>query len=111
MNALLDGVLDNGAATRADADYAPSILTLFGRLDGHAVGILANQPNARGGILDSKASVKAARFVEFCGRFDLPVLTFVDVPGFLPGTVEESRGIITHGAKLLKAYVEPRHPS
>ncbi|MGA8987400.1 acyl-CoA carboxylase subunit beta [Aeromicrobium sp.] len=110
MNALLDGVLDNGARLELMPTHARSILTMFGRLDGHAVGILANQPNARGGILDAKAAVKAARFVEFCGRFDLPVLTFVDVPGFLPGTVEEGRGVITHGAKLLKAYVETRSP-
>ncbi len=110
MNAVLDGVLDNGARLELMPTHAPSILTLFARLDGHAVGVLANQPGARGGILDSKAAVKAARFVEFCGRFDLPVLTFVDVPGFLPGTVEEGRGIITHGAKLLKAYVETTSP-
>lgn len=110
MNKLLDGVLDNGARLEVMPTHAPSILTLFARLDGHAVGVLANQPGARGGILDSKASVKAARFVEFCGRFDLPVLTFVDVPGFLPGTVEEGRGVITHGAKLLKAYVETKSP-
>ena len=110
MNKLLDGVLDNGARLELMPEHAPSILTLFARLDGHAVGVLANQPNARGGILDSKASVKAARFVEFCGRFDLPVLTFVDVPGFLPGTVEEGRGVITHGAKLLKAYVDTKSP-
>jgi len=110
MNAVLDGVLDNGARLELMPTHAPSILTLFARLDGRAVGVLANQPDARGGILDSKAAVKAARFVEFCGRFDLPVLTFVDVPGFLPGTVEEGRGIITHGAKLLKAYVETTSP-
>ncbi len=110
MNAVLDGVLDNGARLELMPTHAPSILTLFARLDGHAVGVLANQPNARGGILDSKAAVKAARFVDFCGRFDLPVITFVDVPGFIPGTVEEGRGIITHGAKLLKAYVETTSP-
>ncbi len=110
MNALLDGVLDNGARLELMPEHAPSILTLFGRLDGRPVGVVANQPASRGGILDSKASVKLARFVEFCGRFDLPVLTFVDVPGFLPGTVEESRGVITHGAKVLKAYAETESP-
>lgn len=110
MNAVLDGVLDNGARLELMPEHAPSILTLFGRLDGRPVGVVANQPAARGGILDSKASVKLARFVEFCGRFDLPVLTFVDVPGFLPGTVEEGRGVITHGAKVLKAYVETTSP-
>lgn len=110
MSALLDGVLDNGARLELMPEHAPSILTLFGRLDGRPVGVVANQPAARGGILDSKASVKLARFVDFCGRFDLPVLTFVDVPGFLPGTVEEGRGVITHGAKVLKAYVETESP-
>ena len=110
MNKLLDGVLDNGARLELMPDHAPSILTLFGRLDGHPVGVVANQPKSRGGILDSKSSVKLARFVEFCGRFDVPVLTFVDVPGFLPGTVEEGRGVITHGAKVLKAYVETESP-
>jgi len=110
MNAVLDGVLDNGARLELMPEHAPSILTLFGRLDGRPVGVVANQPAARGGILDAKSSVKLARFVEFCGRFDLPVLTFVDVPGFLPGTVEEGRGVITHGAKVLKAYVETTSP-
>jgi acetyl-CoA carboxylase carboxyltransferase component len=110
MVRLLDGVLDNGARLELMPTHAPSILTLFGRLEGRPVGVVANQPDARGGILDSKASVKAARFVDFCGRFGIPVLTFVDVPGFLPGTVEEGRGVITHGAKLLKAYIETTSP-
>src|SRR5690606_32716050 len=69
-----------------------------------------NQPRGRGGILDSNSSVKAARFVNYCGRFGLPILTFVDVPGFLPGSVEERRGVITHGASLLRAYVEAESP-
>ena len=110
MMALLDGVLDNGARLELMPDHAPSIITMFARLDGRPVGVVANQPAARGGILDAKSSVKLARFVEFCGRFDVPVLTFVDVPGFLPGTVEEGRGVITHGAKVLKAYVETTSP-
>lgn len=110
VNAVIDGVLDNGPRLELMPEHAPSVVTLFGRLDGRPVGVVANQPAARGGILDSKASVKLARFVEFCGRFDLPVITFVDVPGFLPGTVEEGRGVITHGAKVLKAYVETTSP-
>ncbi len=106
MNRVLDGVLDAGDRLELMAGHARSVLTVLGRLDGRPVGVVANQPAGRGGILDSQASVKAARFVEFCGRFGLPVLTFVDVPGFLPGTVEESRGVITHGAKLLTVYIE-----
>lgn len=106
MNKLLDGVLDAGPRFELSPTHGTSVLTLFGRLEGRPVGVVASQPNSRGGILDSQASVKMARFVEFCGRFGLPVLTFVDVPGFLPGTVEEKRGVITHGAKVLKAYVE-----
>lgn len=110
MNQLVDGVLDNGARLELMPRHAGSILTLFGRLDGRPVGVVANQPACRGGILDAKSSVKLARFVEFCGRFGVPVLTFVDVPGFLPGTVEEGRGVITHGAKVLKAYVDADSP-
>ncbi|MFD1859084.1 acyl-CoA carboxylase subunit beta [Aeromicrobium camelliae] len=110
MNQLIDGVLDNGARLELMPRHAGSILTLFGRLDGRPVGVVANQPACRGGILDAKSSVKLARFVEFCGRFGLPILTFVDVPGFLPGTVEEGRGVITHGAKVLKAYVDAASP-
>lgn len=110
MNHLIDGVLDNGARLELMPRHAGSILTLFGRLEGRPVGVVANQPACRGGILDAKSSVKLARFVEFCGRFGLPVLTFVDVPGFLPGTVEEGRGVITHGAKVLKAYIDAKSP-
>jgi len=110
MQRLLDGVLDAGPRLELMPTHGTSILTLFGRLEGRPVGVVANQPASRGGILDSKSSVKAARFVDFCGRFGIPVLTFVDVPGFLPGTVEEGRGVITHGAKLLKAYIETKAP-
>lgn len=110
MNKLLDGVLDAGPRFELSPTYGTSALTLFGRLEGRPVGVVATQPASRGGIMDSRASVKIARFVEFCGRFGLPILTFVDVPGFLPGTVEEKRGVITHGAKVLKAYVEAPTP-
>lgn len=110
MHEVIDGVLDVGERLELTPDHAPSVITVLGRLDGRPVGVLANQPNARGGILDSKASVKASRFVEFCTRFGLPVLTFVDAPGFLPGTVEESRGIITHGSTLLRAYANATSP-
>lgn len=111
MRRVLDGVLDDGVRLELSPEHAGSVLTVLGRLDGRPVGVVANQPQVRGGILDAKSSVKVARFVEFCARFDLPVLTFVDVPGFLPGTVEEARGVITHGAKVLKAYVNTTSPT
>lgn len=110
MHELLDGVLDAGDRLELMPDHGRSMLTVLGRLDGRPVGVVANQPAARGGILDAISAVKAARFVEFCSRFGLPVVTFVDVPGFLPGTVEERRGVITHGAKMLKAYAEATSP-
>jgi acetyl-CoA carboxylase carboxyltransferase component len=110
MHEVLNGVLDRGGRLELMPDYAPSVITLLARIDGKPVGIVANQPKARGGILDAKSSVKAARFIDFCNRFGLPVLTFVDVPGFLPGTVEESRGVITHGASLLRAYADADVP-
>jgi acetyl-CoA carboxylase carboxyltransferase component len=110
MNDVLNGVLDRGTRLELMPDFAPSVLTVLARIDGQPVGIVANQPKARGGILDAKSSVKAARFIDFCNRFGLPVFTFVDVPGFLPGTVEESRGVITHGASLLRAFAEADVP-
>ena len=110
MRLLLDAVLDNTARLELMPAYGGSVLTQLARLDGRAVGVVANQPRGRGGILDSASSVKAARFVEFCARFGLPVVTFVDVPGFLPGSVEERRGVITHGASLVRAYAEAKVP-
>ena len=110
VNDVLDGVLDAGERFEISPTYAPSVVTVLGRIDGRPVAIVANQPKARGGILDSKASVKISRFVAWAARFGLPVITLVDVPGFLPGTVEEGRGVITHGATMLKAYVEAKSP-
>src|SRR4029077_10102609 len=81
-----------------------------GRVEGQTVGIVANQPMVLAGCLDINSSKKAARFVRFCDAFDIPVLTFVDVPGFLPGTAQEHNGIIKHGAKLLFAYAEATVP-
>lgn len=101
---VIDGILDDSDKFELMANHARSVLTMFGRLAGRPVGLVANQPLVRGGILDAAASVKIARFVEFCGRFGIPIVTLVDVPGFLPGSIEESRGVITHGAKVLKAY-------
>ena len=91
-------------------DYAANIITGFGRMDGRPVGIVANQPMVLAGVLDINASRKAARFVRFCDAFNIPIVTFVDVPGFLPGTAQEYGGIIKHGAKLLFAYAEATVP-
>lgn len=90
--------------------YAPNIVVGFGRLAGHSVGVIGNQPKAMAGVLDIDASIKAARFVRFCDAFNIPLVTFVDVPGFLPGTEQEYGGIILHGAKLLYAYAEATVP-
>lgn len=90
--------------------YAPNIVTGFARFDGRSIGIVANQPNYLAGVLDNNASRKAARFVRFCDAFNIPILTLVDVPGFMPGTVQEYGGIIIHGAKLLYAYGEATVP-
>ena len=84
-------------------DYAKNIIIGFGRLAGRTVGIIGNQPLVSSGVLDINASIKAARFVRFCDAFNIPLLTMVDVPGFLPGTAQEHNGIIRHGAKLLYA--------
>ena len=90
--------------------YAENIVCGFARLGGHSVGIVGNQPAALAGVLDIDASVKAARFVRFCDCFNVPLVTFVDVPGFLPGVGQEHGGIIKHGAKLLYAYCEATVP-
>ena len=90
--------------------FAPNILIGFGRVEGRPVGIVANQPTQFAGTLDIDASEKAARFVRTCDAFNIPVLTFVDVPGFLPGTVQEWKGIIRRGAKLIYAYAEATVP-
>jgi len=91
-------------------NYAQNIVVGFARFDGASTGIVANQPNYLAGVLDINASRKAARFVRFCDAFNIPIVTLVDVPGFLPGTTQEYGGIITHGAKLLYAYGEATVP-
>jgi propionyl-CoA carboxylase beta chain len=103
-------VLDDRYFFEVQADYAPNIVVGFGRLGGRPVGIVANQPAHLAGCLDISASLKAARFVRFCDCFNIPLVTFVDVPGFLPGTAQEFGGIIKHGAKLLYAYCEATVP-
>ena len=103
-------VVDDGRLLEVQAMYAMNIVVGFARLDGHTVGVVGNQPKALAGALDIDASRKAARFVRFCDSFNIPLLTFVDVPGFLPGTAQEYGGIITHGSKLLYAYSEATVP-
>ena len=98
--------VDDGEFFELQPDYAANIVIGFARMDGNAVGIVANQPLVLAGCLDIKSSIKAARFVRFCDAFNIPVITFVDVPGFMPGTAQEYGGIIKHGAKLLYAYAE-----
>ena len=110
MRSLLAGILDAGVLFEMMPGVGQSLLTGFARLDGVPVGVVASQPARRGGILDARTATKGARFVEFCGRFGLPIVTLVDVPGFLPGSAEERRGVITHGAALLAAYVDAEVP-
>jgi propionyl-CoA carboxylase beta chain len=106
MTDVIHRVIDNGHLFEIQPDYAPNIVVGFARLDGRPVGIVANQPMHLAGCLDIDASLKAARFVRFCDCFNIPIVTFVDVPGFLPGTGQEFGGIIKHGAKLLYAFAE-----
>ena len=106
MLELIHKTVDDRDFFEIQPDYAKNIIIGFGRIDGQTVGIVANQPLVLAGCLDIKSSVKAARFVRFCDAFNIPVVTFVDVPGFMPGTAQEYGGIIKHGAKLLFAYAE-----
>jgi propionyl-CoA carboxylase beta chain len=110
MHTVIETVLDDGEFLEVQALYASNIICGFGRVDGQSVGVVANQPLSFAGTLDIDASEKAARFVRTCDAFNVPVLTFVDVPGFLPGTDQEWSGIIRHGAKLLFAYSEATVP-
>ena len=103
---LINKIVDEGDFFEIQETHARNIVTGFARIEGTTVGIVANQPLALAGVLDSDASRKAARFVRFCDCFNIPIVTFVDVPGFLPGTAQEYGGLIKHGAKLLFAYAE-----
>src|SRR5690349_16076906 len=107
---VVRAVVDDADFMELQPDYAQNIVCGFARLGGHSVGVVGNQPNALAGVLDIDASVKAARFVRTCDAFGIPLVTFVDVPGFLPGTSQEWGGIIRHGAKLLYAYAEATVP-
>jgi propionyl-CoA carboxylase beta chain len=106
MKELINKIVDDGDFFELQPDYAKNILIGFARMEGQTVGIVANQPLVLAGCLDIKSSIKAARFVRFCDAFSIPVITLVDVPGFMPGTSQEYGGIIKHGAKLLYAYAE-----
>jgi propionyl-CoA/long-chain acyl-CoA carboxylase carboxyl transferase subunit len=110
MHNVLGAILDDGDFFEVQSAFATNIICGFGRLDGFSVGIVANQPSVLAGTLDIDASVKAARFVRFCDAFGIPLVTFVDVPGFLPGAQQEYAGIIRHGSKLLYAFAEATVP-
>jgi propionyl-CoA carboxylase beta chain len=110
MHEVIKRVVDDGEFLEVSERWAENIVTGFARLGGHPVGVVGNQPRSLAGVLDIDASNKAARFVRTCDAFNVPLVTFVDVPGFLPGTAQEWGGIIRHGAKLLYAYCEATVP-
>jgi len=110
MKDVVERVVDDGEFFEVHAHYAQNLIVGFARLNGRPVGIVGNQPNVLAGVLDIDSSVKGARFVRFCDAFNIPLVTFEDVPGFLPGTEQEHGGIIRHGAKLLFAYCEATVP-
>ena len=110
MRELVLRVIDDGDFLEVHKDFAPNVVVGFARLNGKSVGVVGNQPAYLAGVLDIDASVKASRFVRFCDCFNIPLITFVDVPGFMPGTEQEYGGIIKHGAKLLYAYAEATVP-
>ena len=107
---VIETIIDSGSFVEVQESYAQNIVVGFSKFDGETVGIVANQPDHMAGVLDINASSKAARFVRFCDSFNIPIVSLVDVPGFMPGTSQEYGGIIRHGAKLLYAYVEATVP-
>ena len=110
MYEVISAIVDNGEFLEVQPHYAKNIIIGFARFNGQSVGIVANQPKYLAGVLDSNASRKGARFVRFCDAFNIPIVSLVDVPGFLPGTGQEYNGVILHGAKLLYAYGEATVP-
>jgi propionyl-CoA carboxylase beta chain len=110
MKEVINKIIDDEDFFEIQENYAKNIITGFARMDGQPIGIVANQPLVLAGCLDIDSSRKAARFVRFCDCFNIPIITFVDVPGFLPGTKQEYGGIIKHGSKLLFAYTEATVP-
>ena len=107
---VVEPIVDGGIFLQVHETFAPNILVGYARISGRSVGIVAQQPAQIAGVLDINASVKAARFVRFCDAFNIPLITFIDVPGFMPGTSQEYGGIIRHGAKLIYAYSEATVP-
>ena len=107
---VIDSVIDDASFREVHKDFATNIVVGFARIEGRTIGVVANQPASLAGVLDIDSSRKGARFVRFCDSFNIPLLVFEDVPGFLPGTDQEWRGIITHGAKLLYAFSEATVP-
>jgi propionyl-CoA carboxylase beta chain len=110
MKTLIQTIVDEGEFLEVHALFAPNIVVGFARIEGQSIGIIANQPSQLAGTLDINSSEKAARFLRFCDAFNIPILTLVDVPGFMPGTEQEWNGIIRRGAKLLYAYAEASVP-
>ncbi len=110
VRAVIETLMDDGEFLEVQPEFARNIVVGFGRLDGHPVGVVANQPDYLAGVLDINASDKAARFIRFCDSFHVPLVTLVDTPGFLPGTEQEHNGIIRHGAKMIYAYAEATVP-
>jgi len=110
MHQVIRRVVDDGDLLEVHRNYAGNLIVGFARLGGHSVGVVANQPSVLAGVLDIRASLKGARFIRFCDAFNIPLVTFEDVPGFLPGVDQEHGGIIKHGAKLLFAYAEATVP-
>jgi propionyl-CoA carboxylase beta chain len=110
MKELIEKVVDDGDYFEIAKDFGKNIITAFARIEGSTVGVVANQPMSLAGVLDIDSSRKAARFVRFCDCFNIPIVTFVDVPGFMPGTKQEYGGLIKHGAKLLFAFAEATVP-
>ena len=110
MVELIESVVDGGYFFEIMEGFAPNILTGFARIDGKVIGIVANQPAYQAGVLDIDTADKSARFIRFCDCFNIPIVSFVDVPGFLPGCTQEHGGIIRHGAKIVYAYVEATVP-
>ncbi|HOZ07907.1 MAG TPA: carboxyl transferase domain-containing protein, partial [candidate division Zixibacteria bacterium] len=110
MKEVIARIVDQGSFFEVHEDFAPNIIVGFAHLGGRSIGIVANQPAVLAGVLDINSSDKAARFIRFCDCFNIPILTFEDVPGFLPGTDQEHNGIIVNGAKLLYAYCEATVP-
>ncbi|MCL4439924.1 MAG: methylmalonyl-CoA carboxyltransferase, partial [Firmicutes bacterium] len=110
MHKIINLIVDDGRFFEVKANFARNIICGFARMDGRTVGIVANQPLVYNGVLDCDSSDKAARFIRFCDAFNIPLLTLVDIPGYMPGVKEEYKGIIRHGSKMLYAYSEATVP-